>query len=205
MDILRGIFRTSLSVKALLFFWVSLFARSEEGKAQTVIVSWQANSEPDLAGYKVYYGTHSRRYGFQKEVGLVTISEIAVLPPGDVVYFSVTAYDSSGNESDYSNEVAVHRHSESGPFMLLDNYPNPFNPATRIPYLLLDRMKIRITVYDLMGREVRVLAEGEKPAGQHEAVWDGTDKKGRVVANGVYICRLVVGQFALTKKLTLAR
>ena len=52
---------------------------------------------------------------------------------------------------------------------------------------------MRRAVYDLAGRLVRVLVEGEVPAGSHQAVWDGRDASGRAMASGSYLARLVAG------------
>jgi len=58
----------------------------------------------DLAGYKVYYGTTSGNYTASTDVGNVTTYTVSDLPP-QVYYFAITAYDTVGNESDYSNEA----------------------------------------------------------------------------------------------------
>lgn len=74
----------------------------------TVEVSWNANAEADLAGYKVYYGTASGALGVCVDVGNETKSVIAITPTiGTRYYFAVTAYDTSGNESDKSPEVSI--------------------------------------------------------------------------------------------------
>ncbi len=73
--------------------------------AYTVTLSWDANTESDLAGYKVYYGTSSRNYTETIDVGNTTTYQITGLSEG-TYYFAVTAYDTSGNESDYSEEVS---------------------------------------------------------------------------------------------------
>jgi fibronectin type 3 domain-containing protein len=70
-----------------------------------VRLSWNANSEPDLAGYKVYYGTSSRTYATSVNVSAVTTYTLTGLT-GGTYYFAVTAYDTTGNESGFSNEVS---------------------------------------------------------------------------------------------------
>jgi hypothetical protein len=76
-----------------------------------ITLAWDANSEPDIAGYKIYYGTTSRIYDLSVEVGSYTSVTIADLIEGETYYFAATAYDADGNESDFSNEV-VHNISE---------------------------------------------------------------------------------------------
>jgi len=69
-------------------------------------LTWDPNTESDLAGYKVYVGTASQAYGSPVDVGTLTTYEILNLQKGQTYYFSVTAYDSSNNESSDSNEVS---------------------------------------------------------------------------------------------------
>lgn len=78
---------------------------SEEGKA-SVTLAWDANIEPDLAGYKMHHGLESRKYTTRIDVGNVTTSVVNKLEEGVTYYFAVTAYNTSGLESDYSNEVS---------------------------------------------------------------------------------------------------
>ena len=73
---------------------------------------------------------------------------------------------------------------------LSQNAPNPFNPTTKIVFSLHDAALVRLCVYDIAGRPVRVLKEGVFDAGRYEAVWDGNDSSGDRVASGVYFCRL---------------
>ena len=76
-------------------------------QAATVQVSWNANTEADLAGYNVYYGTESGTYG--EPVSTTETSQLLTLTPevGTTYYFAVTAYDTSSNESAFSEEVSL--------------------------------------------------------------------------------------------------
>ncbi len=73
----------------------------------SVVVSWDPNTESDLSGYKVYYGNSSRNYTVVIDVGNVTSYTIDNLQEGLTYYFAVTAYDFSGNESAFSEEVSI--------------------------------------------------------------------------------------------------
>jgi hypothetical protein len=66
-------------------------------------------------------------------------------------------------------------------------YPNPFNPRTTLRYDLPENSRVKLMIYDLLGRKVRTLVQGEETAGFKQAVWDGTDDGGRPVAAGVYL------------------
>jgi hypothetical protein len=74
--------------------------------AADIKTSWSADGAPDLAGYKIYYGTSSRNYGKVTTVGNVTSYTLTGMSTGNY-YFAVTAYDTSGNESGFSNEASV--------------------------------------------------------------------------------------------------
>ncbi len=72
----------------------------------SVTLQWSPNSESDLAGYKMYYGTHSGVYDHYKNVGMTTSYHVTHLEPNKPYYFTVTAYDTSGNESSPSQEIS---------------------------------------------------------------------------------------------------
>lgn len=75
-------------------------------------------------------------------------------------------------------------------FSLGVNYPNPFNPSTTIPFALPEESQVKLTIYDILGREVITLVNARVPAGSRQAVWNGRDRYGNLVASGVYIYRL---------------
>jgi hypothetical protein len=88
----------------------------------------------------------------------------------------------------------------SGNFALQQNYPNPFNPSTVISYQLPVVSNVKLAVYDMLGREVRVLVDEKKEAGYHEIRFDGSG-----LASGVYLYRLRAGDYVATKKLLLMK
>ncbi len=91
-------------------------------------------------------------------------------------------------------------------FELRQNYPNPFNSSTSIDFDLPSETHITLTLYDLLGRTIRTLADGRRTAGQHSLIWDGTDDAGRAVSSGVYLYQLRIGDGALLqRKLVLIR
>ena len=78
-------------------------------------------------------------------------------------------------------------------FLLRDNYPNPFNPSTTIPYEIDRGGHVTLSIYDLLGKKVIDLVDEEQPSGVYRATWDGRNNRGRVVATGVYVYRLTLG------------
>jgi len=73
-------------------------------------------------------------------------------------------------------------------FRLYPNYPNPFNPETVIRYYLPVTARVRIVIYDVMGRQVRTLVDSQQTANDHEIKWDARNERFQRVAGGIYIC-----------------
>lgn len=90
-------------------------------------------------------------------------------------------------------------------FALEQNYPNPFNASTAIQYQLPEASEVRLIVCNLLGQEVRRLADGKEKAGYHVALWDGRDEDGKPVGSGIYLYRLKAGRFSETRKALLVR
>ncbi len=75
------------------------FHRHKTPGTDTVQLSWNANSETNLAGYKLYMGTASGAYGSPTTLGLVTTTNVTTLVPGTTYYFALSAFDTAGQES----------------------------------------------------------------------------------------------------------
>jgi len=91
-------------------------------------------------------------------------------------------------------------------YALHDNFPNPFNPETQIRFSLGNRENVKLVIYDIMGRQVRTLANGDSfNSGFHVLNWDGRDKIGEKVATGMYIYRIKAGDFIEDKKMLLVK
>jgi hypothetical protein len=89
------------------------------------------------------------------------------------------------------------------------NHPNPFNPATTLLFALLEPGEAELAVFDLRGRELRLLSCGRREAGGHQVLWDGCDDTGRKLASGTYVARLRVvdsaGVHVLNHRMTLLK
>ena len=85
-------------------------------------------------------------------------------------------------------------------FLLSQNFPNPFNPATNIKYSIPAISHVRIIVYDVLGGEIETLVNEEKPAGNHELTWNAAK-----LPTGVYFYQLRAGDFIQTKKMMLLK
>jgi len=95
-------------------------------------------------------------------------------------------------------------------FALQPNYPNPFRAAaasaeTRIVYQLQERAFVTLTIYDLLGREIKTLVAQKRDAGTYEARWNGRDANGNLLPSGTYLYMLQAGEFRSARKLLLVK
>ena len=93
---------------------------------------------------------------------------------------------------------------------LLQNFPNPFNPETWIPYTLADDAAVQVRIYDLQGALIRQLDIGQRGAGQYlnrqtAAYWDGRDQSGALVVSGVYFYTLEADAFSETRRMVIRK
>jgi hypothetical protein len=90
-------------------------------------------------------------------------------------------------------------------FKLYPSHPNPFNPYTHIRFSLQTDSYVSITIYDLMGRQIRSLVNQQISAGYHTALWNSINNLGSPVSAGVYIYSIQAGQFVQTRKMVLLK
>ncbi|MEP5049848.1 MAG: T9SS type A sorting domain-containing protein, partial [Balneola sp.] len=181
-----------------------------------ITLNWSLNSETDLAGYLVYYGSESGIYdGVDANEGEspITIStfeefELSGLPDGGSQYFFVVkAFDLSGNVSDASNESSttittdIFDETETPEqYFIEQNYPNPFNPSTNITYKVPETANVTITLYDMLGRKLSTLVNERKTAGSYQITLDMSS-----YSSGIYLYRMQSGTFIKTRRLTLIK
>jgi hypothetical protein len=90
-------------------------------------------------------------------------------------------------------------------FALGQNAPNPFNPLTTIRYALREDTRVAIRVYNVAGKLVKTLVDGEEPAGFRSVVWDGTDDSGLKVASGIYLYSMTADGFSDKRMMVLLK
>jgi hypothetical protein len=138
-------------------------------------------------------------------------------PDGSVYYYHVQAKNQAGQLSDYSN--TIHVNSEDGwitktiaqetgeeqqskptEFALYQNYPNGFNPTTQIRYAIPTPVHVMLRVYDMLGRVVATLVEGEQTAGYKSVEFNAAN-----ISSGVYLYRITAGDFTAVKKMLIVK
>ena len=90
-------------------------------------------------------------------------------------------------------------------YALTQNFPNPFNPETIVPFAVPVSGEVSVVIYNVLGQEVITLASGVRDAGFYRLAWNGQDHLGRSVASGIYFVRLVAGDFTGVRKMLLLK
>jgi hypothetical protein len=169
-----------------------------------VVVTWNPISDGrDFVIYNVY------RDGVQVGTATNTMYPDPDLPSGEYTY-NITAEFDGGYESDFSNDAPVVV-TESDNILipvrteLTGNYPNPFNPETKIKFSLNKDSDVSIKIYNIKGAVVRTLVNGEMNAAYHEIIWDGKDNAGKQVGSGVYFYKMKAEKYTATKKMILMK
>ncbi|MEX0737446.1 MAG: T9SS type A sorting domain-containing protein [Bacteroidota bacterium] len=182
------------------------------------VISWTAPgvaSDGELASQYVLYRSHTLPIDFNDPRNIVAIQtntsyfEQPLPSQGITYYYAVTGVDRLQNESLSSNIMGltssgvVGLEAEPGTISshrLHQNFPNPFNPTTLIRFQLPQEQQVTIRVYDLLGREVRTLFNGIQRGGEHQVLFDASG-----LPTGVYVYRLVAGEYVESRKMQLVR
>lgn len=165
-----------------------------------VKLQWDANTEPDLNSYVI--SRKVNRGGW--DVVATTTNTYWVDPNWaydnstfDVSY-KIRAKDNQNKYSVYSDPVTCHPYpmgkknsnyasSEIPDKYRVSNYPNPFNPTTTIAYDLPVASEVDITIYDMLGNEIKTFHFSSEAAGRQEVTWNSTNDDNQHVASGVYL------------------
>ena len=149
-------------------------------------------------------------FDFSSRIGVYPVvkDQIVIFPDFDltgrtqdnICYFDNISFSPS-------NSVGVDNRSETLPqgFALEQNFPNPFNPFTTLRYDLPEDSFVNITIYDMMGRQVKTLINGLQTPGYKTVQWDATNDKNRPVSAGLYLYTIQAGEFRQVRKMVLLK
>jgi hypothetical protein len=164
---------------------------------------------------KIYFGADSvsaNQYCYDAENGWISF---ASAPPNGTIIsiryiashdldFAVSNWDASLGNYVFKNNIIVNippaEEQFPNDFFLSQNYPNPFNPSTAIRYSIPRRGEVKLTVFDVTGREAATLVNEKQSAGTYQVTFNGS-----AFTSGVYFYRLTAGDFSDTKKLLLIK
>jgi hypothetical protein len=189
---------------------VAISAASCTRKYEGVLLTWKTNGYS--AGFDIYRGIDPRLITMEKR------NSEPVRSDGEYEYFdtcedpSIDLYyyliESEGDDPTIYGPIYSPGTSRILPSALGQNFPNPFNPATTIPYSIGTEgagKEIRISFFDVAGRSIESYIIGPKPIGNYTFRWNPSITAGKELPSGVYYCRLVIGKEMFTRKLILLR
>jgi choice-of-anchor C domain-containing protein len=186
---------------------LAAFHARREG-AQTILTWELSDALMSNSGFYVYRsstGTLREKITDQPLSGNTSYQYIDEEAPVDETRYWLKEETRTGG-TNWFGPVMVPRVEMSTPDLSLGpSYPNPFNPATTIPFVIPETAMIRLAVYDARGRVVKKLEDGIKQAGRYKVLWNGLDEKGREVASGIYFIRLESNKRVRTQKIVLLK
>jgi hypothetical protein len=139
------------------------------------------------------------------------ISTLLFNPIGDQINlrnFQISISDIAIGGKSSTDVKGITENSKS--FELINNYPNPFNPQTTIQYIIgnakdNNEIFVKMTIYNILGEEVKTLVTASQKPGQYSIVWNGTDNNNRKVTSGTYIYRITAGNNISSKVMLLLK
>ena len=169
-------------VHGLMEQLAELLPQTEDG---TVLISGDSTTlTPEImrGGYVYFWVEEDRSFGIHNPAFTISLLKASIEALNGVTYID---YPENAIPDDYQ---------------LSQNYPNPFNPTTKIKFSVPQSSHVRLTVYDILGKEVARLVDSEMNTGSHEIQWNATN-----MASGVYFYRMEAGDFVTIKKMLLMK
>jgi photosystem II stability/assembly factor-like uncharacterized protein len=185
---------------------VDLLSLKIQVSSNSAEIKWNTLTETNNWGFEIErkfedYGWSNR--GFVKGNGSTTqLQEYSFseeLYKSGKYSYRLKQIDLNGSYK-YSETVDLNFILVPADHSLSQNYPNPFNPSTTIKYSLPAQGKVKIIIYNALGREITKIADEEKPAGEYEIKWNASS-----YPSGVYFLRMQAGEFSETRKLILMK
>jgi hypothetical protein len=172
-------------------------------------LSWKMVPDEDFNYYAIY---RSIQGGFDPDTlqpyatTIDTFFTDMILEPNTYYYYRVSAFDFSGNEGEFSDEVSaiivgINDHAPiPETYALFQNFPNPFNPVTTIVYQIPKTGHITIDIYNVLGQVVEIIVDTKQVPGNYAVQWNAAKFE-----SGIYFYRLKADNFVETKKLLLLK
>ena len=209
---------------------LSAFSAAFNRETSQILLKWRTESEINNLGFDVYRsetpdekfvkinpahikgaGTDSTTHDYK------FIDESAVV--GKTYYYYIESISFSGEREksrtikiiiDASGKARVTSLMRPTASALLQNFPNPFNPETWIPFHLAKDADVTLRIFDIRGKEIRTIHLGQRSAGYYDSkakavLWDGRDSYGQEVCSGIYFYNIAAGTFNSTRKLTIIK
>jgi hypothetical protein len=184
---------------------------------------WSESAREDrpLVGFQIFRRFDDADYGNMPYFSTndTTLTEwydedIPLAEIDSVVHYSMKAIYTPGGPSDFGNEVSLEIANIIGDepytdvpeaFVLSQNFPNPFNPETKISYAIPVTEHVTLNIYNANGQMIRTLVDEKQVANYYTATWDGRDDTGKEVPGGVYFYTIEAGSFTQTNRMVLLK
>lgn len=202
------------TTKPITTWWIEKAYPETDAEQYDYLKGNAPATDPNLTGdyrFLLSFGPISLNSGdtFRFPVALVQSSKVDVfessLNSAEVFYSS----ELGGATLKKSTSAALSKLAASATvpetFQLRQNFPNPFNPETRIQFDLPEAAQVELSIYNTIGQLVRTLAKGDYAAGTHNLTWNGRDHSGQLLPSGVYIYKIKAGDFEAHRKLLLLK
>lgn len=171
----------------------------------SVKLDWYTSTETNNYGFEIqkrYDNTSFEKIGFVHGFGTTANGNKYSFEDDDLqayrIYYRLKQIDFNG-EFEYSDVVMI-ENTALNDYHLYGNYPNPFNPSTTIKYSVPQHSTIKITLYNILGNEVKTLFDGEQDAGIHSLLLDAEN-----LSSGVYFVNFSAGQYSKSIKISLIK
>jgi hypothetical protein len=199
-------------------------ANNTDNQSINPTLSWLLRTGT-VTGYYVYLATSENPFDPENiENNRVAIVEGATnlswthtadLEPKTTYHWQVVAFNNSGlgqRGDSWRFETTADVHEDDfvvdiAETLLRLNYPNPFNPSTRIQFEIGNGKteNVIISIYNVRGQRVRTLVNGLYEAGEHSVVWNGIDDNGHTVSSGIYFYRMTAGEYSAVRRMILLK
>lgn len=190
----------------------------ESSDHRSVDVTWQAATDvtAGVAGYSILWSENPlAEPDNEVDLGVDVLAATSVELADGSWYFCILAQDNAGLNGFVSRigpfvitpPVGVDHGAGNVPsrVVLLNNYPDPFNPSTTLKFGLPQDGQVSLCIYDATGKLVRTLLDEHRAAGYHTVAWNGRNDRGQTVVSGTYLYRLLAAGVAESSKMALVR
>jgi hypothetical protein len=187
-------------------------------REQGVVVEWRVESETDCAGFHVLRSAESDGNYRQitDEANMIAGRGNASdakdyrfvdrnVENGKVYWYKIVEVSTKGKRETYGPISVTALSPVPTEFGFSECYPNPFNPETTVDYKTAEDGNVSVIVYNLMGKQIRTLVTGSKPAGYYKAQWNGRDDRGEAVPTGIYFIRMQSADFSKVRKVMMMK
>ncbi|MCK4271587.1 T9SS type A sorting domain-containing protein [bacterium] len=193
---------------------VALSSFTATGRGGAIEVSWTSQTEVNALAYHLLRGDQAD--GQFTEIAHLDAAGNSETPrdyrfvdsdiiDGRTYYYKLADEDYEGNMTYHGPVFASAGICVPGAYSLLPNYPNPFNPSTAISYEMPVAGHLTLTIYNVLGQELRTLVDAYQEAGTYTVMWDSKDNAGHYLNSGVYFYTMKSSDFTQTRKMVLMR